>query len=87
MQQRRRLNDRWHEFHPRVAILQVHEQVPGLLEDPAGCQKSAWPVSCDDDQGQPSGIMMICVLSANLFFWLGRYTPEPRFCRLLAKVH
>jgi hypothetical protein len=27
-----------------------------------GCQKSARPVSCSDDQGQSYGIMTICVV-------------------------
>jgi hypothetical protein len=31
-----------------------------------GCQKSAWPVSCSDDQGQPWGIMIIRVLAPAL---------------------
>src|SRR5271165_5666602 len=30
------------------------------------CQKSAWPASCSDDEGQLSGIMIICVLALAL---------------------
>ena len=31
-----------------------------------GCQKSAWPVSCGDGEGQPYGIMIIRVLAPAL---------------------
>ena len=35
--------------------------VARMRMDPVGCQKSACPVSCSDDQGRPWGIMIIRV--------------------------
>ena len=45
-----------HQAGDRAAALAaVPDQMIGAIDvvgSPVGCQKSAWPVSCSDDQGQ-----------------------------------
>jgi hypothetical protein len=42
-----------HELHPRTRVLQVHEQVPGLLEGP--CLDR---VACDAEDPYTAGAML-----------------------------
>ena len=50
----------WREAADRLHATNNFPEFTGRL-CPVGCQKSAWPVSCSDDQGQSWGIMIIRV--------------------------
>jgi hypothetical protein len=59
----------YQRFVREIEFLRSHQDIRGLLplldaylpDQPVGCQKSACPVSCSDDQHQPQGIMIIRV--------------------------
>ena len=44
----------WMQEDVQVALVEGSEDIGGSESPlPVGCQKSAWPVSCSDDQRQP----------------------------------